>query len=96
MDDIFWGTGELLGDVLILGTPGQVISAIMVHCEPDGLPSDIARQARRESLAILIATVLQARLLEEPIASRTIDLTEITDADLERLTDPREILIEPP
>jgi hypothetical protein len=89
MSETFWATGELTRGELVLGTPSEVVTAMMLAVEPGGLPMHIPRDERRLALAVLVATELQGRLLQDGFESGAIALATISDADLTRLTDPK-------
>jgi len=86
---LFYADGALLRGELITGTPSQIMDAVFAAVEPGGLPAHLPRYERRLSLAILVATELQSRLLQEALDSGTASFETLSDSDVERLTAPK-------
>jgi hypothetical protein len=85
----FWAGGELTGETVLLGTPAELIDAVIAHVDPDGLPASATRYEARLCLAAVLAQMLQERLVTEAIELGDFDLVTAPDEVVERLTEPR-------
>jgi hypothetical protein len=85
----FWASGELTGESVLLGTPAQLVDAIVHHLDPGTLPLEATRAEARLCLAAVVAQELQNRLLQDAIAAGSFDLSTAPDSTIERLTEPK-------
>jgi hypothetical protein len=85
----FWASGEITREVVLLGTPAQLVDAIVYHLDPGALPSTATREEARLCLAAVVAQELQNRLLQDAIATGDFDVATAPDSIIDRLTEPK-------
>jgi len=86
----FWATGELTGEAILLGTPAELIDAVVAHVDPAGVPAGASRYELRLCLAVVLAQELQSRLTQEAIRLGDLDLVDAPDALVDRILAPKE------